>query len=142
MIARWPIRATTLVIGVAVSLAVSGCSDHGTEPTGGGTSPLPSVSFAADLQPVFDTNCVGCHGVGGNGGLDVRPCQAWGNLVGVASTGYAQQRVVPNNPALSLLYLKLSGAAGVNDRMPLGGTLSPAEIEDFRIWILEGALNN
>jgi hypothetical protein len=123
-------------------LTISGCSDHGTDPTDNDIFGTATISFAADLQPVFALHCGDCHSVGGNGGLDLRPGVAWDNLVDVASTGYAQQRVVPGQPNLSLLYLKLAGAAGVGDRMPQGGALPADDLENVRIWIAEGARDN
>ncbi len=138
MMARrvWP------VVVVAALLAVTGCSDNGTAPTGpggGGTT----VSFAVDLQPILVANCVGCHGAGGSGGLNLSPDVAWANLVGVETTGYApQQRVVAGNPDQSVLYLKLSGASGVGDRMPQGGMLLDDDIEKFRVWVVQGAPDN
>jgi mono/diheme cytochrome c family protein len=133
-----------LDIGLALilTLILSGCSDKGTEPVGRDEGGGEAVSFALDLQPVFDAACVSCHGVGGNGGLDLRPGLAWGNLVGVPSVGYAQQLVVAGDPELSLLFLKISGAAGVGSRMPVGGALDAAKIDAFRRWILDGAPNN
>ena len=130
------------VVVLAALVAVTGCSDNGIEPTvpsGGGTT----VSFAADLQPIFTAHCVGCHGVGGNGGLNLSMDVAWANLLGVETSGYApQQRVVVGNPDQSVLYLKLSGAPGVGDRIPQGGMLLDDDLEKFRVWIAQGALNN
>jgi hypothetical protein len=131
-----------LWLGLVWLVTISGCSDHGTDPTKNDTVDPATVSFAADLQPVFDLNCGTCHAAGGNGGLDLRQGVAWGNLVGAAAVGYAQQRVVPGRPDLSLLYLKLSGSVGVGDRMPLGGALPANELENVRIWIVEGARDN
>lgn len=124
-------------------LAVGACSDHGTAPVdpggaGGGTA----VSFAADLQPVFTATCTGCHGPGGEGGLNLSAGVAHGNLVGVAAVGHAGQRVVAGDPDQSVLYLKISGAAAVGDRMPLGGALDAGTIEKVRQWIAAGALDN
>lgn len=127
---------------LALVVLVVGCSDRGTEPAGKGPGDGGTVSFAGDLQPIFDADCVGCHGADGNGDLDLRPGLAWENLVGAASSGYSQTRVVPGKPEESLLYLKLSGSAGVGARMPAGGALDSAEIESFRVWISDGALDN
>ena len=131
--AFWP-AATVIVV-------LAGCSDRGTEPTspGGGVDP---VSYAADVQPIWNANCTGCHGAGGNAGLDLRMPDSRSNLVGMASTNWTGQRVVASEPNLSVLYRKLSGAAGVGDRMPQGGMLAPDEIETVRLWIAEGALDN
>lgn len=125
-----------------VWLAVGGCSDDGADPVGpvGGGA---TVSFAADVQPIFAANCAGCHGVGGNGGLNLAMDVAWANLVGIETSGYApRQRVVVANPDQSVLYLKLNGAPGVGDRMPQGGMLLDEDIERVRVWIVQGAQNN
>jgi len=137
---KWGVFCT---VGLLL-LAGAGCSDHGTEPTAdGGGGSGPTVSFAGDLQPVFAMRCLVCHGVGGNGGLDLTPATAWTNLVGMESMGYAPRlRVMAFNPDMSILYLKLNGAAGVGERMPLGSTLDVDTIEMFRVWIMEGALDN
>lgn len=123
-------------------LAGAGCSDIGTEPQ----APPPvaaTVSFVADILPVFTDRCVACHGVGGNAGLDLSAAVAWDNLVGIEATNYApRQRVVVGNPDQSVLYLKVNGEAAVGDRMPLGGTLDAAKIELIRVWIAQGALDN
>jgi len=126
---------------VAAILLLAGCSDRGTEPgpPGGGDDP---VSYAMEVQPIWNANCIGCHGDGGNAGLDLRMPDSRGNLVGVASTNWTGRRVMAGEPDLSVLYLKITGAAGVGDRMPQGGMLASDEIETVRLWIAEGALDN
>ncbi|MGD9548833.1 MAG: c-type cytochrome domain-containing protein [Candidatus Krumholzibacteriia bacterium] len=135
-------------IGILVLLTglaqLAACSDNGTEPqlddAGGGE---PTVSFAADVQPIFDANCIGCHGaVGGNGGMSLVAGSSYDNLVGVPSQGYAGDRVVPGDPDASVLYRKLTGAQGVGGPMPPTGILPPATVEPVRIWIAEGAIDN
>jgi len=128
------------IVGLAVGL-LAGCSDLG-GPVDGGPPSEPTVSFAADLQPVFDAHCIGCHGASGLAGMDLRDGQSRANLVNVPSTSYDLPRVTPGDPERSILYLKLSGAPGVGDRMPQGGSLDAATIERFRIWIAEGARDN
>lgn len=128
----------------AVLLVGTGCSDSTDPVAGGGGSNIPTVSFAADLQPVFATYCLGCHGAGGDGGLDLTVNVAWANLVGVETAGYApRQRVVSVNPDQSVLYLKLDADPSVGNAMPLRRPLLPAAtLEKFRVWILEGAIDN
>ncbi|MDX2472299.1 MAG: hypothetical protein QNL91_01185 [Candidatus Krumholzibacteria bacterium] len=137
------IRHFSAVLLTAALLAtIAGCSDNGTDPTtGGGTG--TTVSFAADLQPVFNATCTGCHGAGGFGGLDLTTDVAWANLLGVESMGYApRQRVVSGNPDESVLYLKINGDPSVGGRMPQGVPLDVDTIELFRVWIVQGALKN
>lgn len=125
------------------ALLAAGCSDQGTAPLldgdGGGSA---SISYAADIQPLWDAACLGCHGQNGNGGLDLRGGVSRGNMVGVPSLGYAQQRVAAGNADASVLYLKLTGASGTGAIMPVGGSLDQAEIDKVRAWIDEGALDN
>lgn len=53
-------------------------------------------------------------------------------------------RVTPNNPSQSFLWRKITEAdpPGFGSRMPLGGILSPCEIDAVRSWIENGATND
>lgn len=136
---RW-FRAMGAIAALTLSLA--GCSDHGTEPPlddGGGDDP---VSYAADVQPIWNANCIGCHGDGGNGGLDLRAPDSRMNMVGVGSPNWPGLRVVEGEPDLSLLYVKLTGGSGVGGLMPPAGSLGATDLETVRMWIAEGALDN
>ena len=124
-------------------LLFAGCSDRGTEPPlgdgGPGTNP---VSYAADVQPIWSVNCTGCHGAGGNAGLDLRVPASRTHLVDVAAVNWTGVLVFAGDPDQSVLYLKLMGASGVGDRMPQGGVLDTDALETVRRWIDEGALDN
>src|SRR5215831_7025947 len=74
----------------------------------------PTVSFANDVQPIFDARCVRCHsGNAPTGGLDLTAGQAHDNLVnqptsdGCMATAPDSVRVVPFDPPSSMLWLKL-----------------------------------
>jgi len=125
-----------------VILAVAGCSDQGADPTDPGGGAPPPVSFAANIQPIFDNNCAGCHGAGGNGGLDLRPGESYANLVGTAAGGHPGLRVTAGDPDASVLYLKLTGAAGVGSVMPPAGSLGSGVTDVVWAWISEGAQDN
>jgi len=108
-----------------------------------GTGSIPTtVSFAADVQPIFDTRgCVSCHG--GSGGLFLGPGVSYGNLVNVPSPLYGALRVRPFDLSGSVLYGKITNSGQYGGLMPQGGVLIPqAERDRIRDWILEGALNN
>ena len=93
-----------------------------------------SVSFANDIQPILGARCSSCH-------LFNRTT----DLVNVHGSFYpAHILVIPFDPANSLVYLKITGPpAGLGARMPeVGLPLSGAQIDKFRRWILEGALDN
>ena len=93
------------------------------------------VDFGRDIQPIFKTNCYGCHGPSqqmNNLRLDRRR-NAMPNRVGANGA-----TVVPGNSARSRLYLKVSGnQAGL--QMPPSGPLSSDEIGIIKAWIDQGA---
>ncbi len=127
--------------------ALAGCADYGDDPTDGGSGgpvdpPTETVSFANDVQPIFTTNCVGCHGDGGNAGLDLRSGQSYTNLVQIPSTESSLNLVERDLPGQSWLYLKLTGQQNVGQVMPPSGSLDAAITDVVRIWIEEGALDN
>jgi mono/diheme cytochrome c family protein len=140
---RRPFPLLVILLGV---LLAAGCSDQGSDPAdeGGPTDPPDDgVSFASDVQPIFDASCVGCHGPGGNAGLDLSAGASWANLVDVPSAETQLLRVHPSEPDSSWLYLKMTGAHdGVGSVMPPSGPLPTATLDLVRTWIEEGALDN
>ena len=124
-----------------VAAALTGCSDHG-DPTGVDSLPVVPgpVSFATDIQPIFDTQCLGCHGAGGNAGLDLRSGLSYDNLVGVAAINASGDLVVAGDASASVLLGRLTGT--VNSFMPPSGPLPVSDQEMVAGWISEGAENN
>ena len=100
------------------------------------------VSFAAQIQPIFNGNCTRCHtGPGAPRGLRLDPANSYANLVNVASSEVPSlKRVKPGDDDNSYLVQKIEGTAAVGARMPLGvAPLSAANIALIRRWIVEGA---
>lgn len=131
---------TSVILGL-----LAGCSDYGDDPDPGPTGPVvppTTVSFSAEVQPIFDNQCAGCHGAGGQAGLDLRPGTSHGNLVGVTATESALSLVEPGQPDQSWLYLKLTDQQDVGDAMPPGGTIGDANLTLMETWINEGAQDN
>lgn len=129
-------RSRTLAL-IAFVLVVAGCSDDDspTQPTDAG------ISFAADVQPIFDLRCaLVCHtGPAANGSLDLSADVSHANLVNVPAAGYTDEiRVVPGDADASLLYQKVIGDVFGN-RMPLGEALPDSQIAIIRVWIEDGA---
>ncbi|HUI58505.1 MAG TPA: ankyrin repeat domain-containing protein [Bryobacteraceae bacterium] len=94
--------------------------------------PPVNIDFRRDVQPIFQANCVGCHGpsLQMNGfRLDRR---------GAAMKGGTIPVIGPGNSAGSRLYLKL-----LNDQygpqMPPTGPLKAEEIAIIKAWIDQGA---
>lgn len=143
----WPWRTPIVLITALMTAAVAGC--------GGGSSPPSVTGPAPTAQPTLSTiqsqifgRCTACHTNAGRtpeAGLNLLPGAAHGNLVNVASTtNPGQLRVIPGDPANSLLIRKLEGTPGtLGDRMPQGGPfLTPDQIALIREWIQLGARND
>lgn len=113
--------------------APSGCLDLE------GIPPQPAVDFESRIQPLF-SGCTGCHGIGAVAGLDLRPGEAYANLVGVESTSNSPQlRVQPFEPEQSVLFnaVNCSSPGGPGAQM---GNYDPDDRALIRDWIAQGAL--
>jgi hypothetical protein len=102
---------------------------------------VPLVSFSNQIQPIFNSQCTGCHG--GTGGLTITAGASYNNLVNVnaQSSCPSLKRVLPNDASNSVLYRKVSGTT-CGQQMPQGGALSATDITLIRNWINQGANNN
>jgi len=106
------------------------------------TSPF-TVSYATQIQPIYNNRCISCHSLNGNGGLDLRASVSHANTINVLSPVYGAIRVIPGDPDNSLLYGKITGNPEFGGLMPpTGGILNAVQRQLFRTWILEGAQNN
>jgi len=89
-----------------------------------------NISYTATIQPIFNTNCIGCHNGGHSSGLDLR------TYAGVIAGGNSGA-VIANNHANSLLWNYVN-----TDYMPPNGTLTSSQINLIETWINEGAEDN
>ena len=98
-----------------------------------------SVSFATQINPIFDNYCSACHPWG-----DPNVNFSYSQLVNVLSPGYGTHvRVKPFDLANSVLYGKITNSGAYGPLMPQGGPLMPAASRTLiKTWILEGAWNN
>lgn len=102
---------------------------------GGGGGAAAEVSFAEQIQPLFDAKCISCH-PSSYPYLDLRPGHAYRGLVGVpAATAPSYLRVLPGRPGLSYLLLAPEDPSR-------SGLLSPAERRLIAAWIRQGAKDN
>jgi hypothetical protein len=86
----------------------------------------------SDVQTIFTTKCIGCHG--GAGGLSLTSPGSYNNLVLVTSVANSSQfRVKPFDSANSNLAVKVSAGGSMN------GFLSAADITTITNWINQGA---
>lgn len=88
------------------------------------------VSFEADIQPIFNTRCVACHG--GTAGLYLN---SYNNVMNGSVNGPV---VIPRDPSNSHLIQHVQSGY-----MPLGGPpLSQARAQTLANWVAAGAPNN
>jgi len=108
------------------------------QPTGQPTPPteqsaLPSVkpTFVADIEPIFKSICVMCHG--SLGGWDASSYEK------VMTTGDHMPVVIPGDADGSILAQKLQDEQTFGTVMPPGSKLPDAEIQLILDWIAAGA---
>ncbi len=93
------------------------------------------VEFVRDIQPIFDAQCLSCHGAKKAAGqlrLDNKGAAMKGGISGAV--------IVQHNSKASILLARVTGSDG-QDKMPMGGDpLNPAQIELIRQWIDAGAI--
>jgi len=111
----------------------SGCDDLSTIPA------TPDVDFRSDIAPLFD-QCDACHGADGFAGLDLRPGEAYGNLVDVESTTWPGRfRVEPRAPDRSVLLGAINCADPGEPDFRMGNVTRQQQAL-VRDWIAQGAL--
>lgn len=117
------------------------CSDEGSSPMD--PPPQTGVSFSQDVQPIFNSRCTVCHGVGRNANLNLLEDASHDSLVGVQASGYDAILVVPGNPDSSVLYNKVADTGVYGGIMPAAGEpLSTGQTETIRNWIEDGAMDD
>jgi len=161
-------RPSLLLRLATLAFALAGCAGSGPESGGGGgggggggtnckNPPPPTVSFAGNIQPIYNRSCAtstACHiGPTAGAGLQLQQGIAYGATVNVPSTQQPRQILVkPGDPDTSYLLRKVEGAKGISGLQmpqgcpgtPLGGAVCPSadEITAIRTWIMECAPNN
>jgi len=90
------------------------------------------ISFAKDIQPIFEASCWKCHGASVQlSKLDLR------TRAGALGGGVHGPALAPGNAQGSRLYRMVSGAE--KPAMPLDGKLTAEQIDAVRRWIDAGA---
>jgi hypothetical protein len=93
------------------------------------------VSFAADVQPIFDQSCTACHPTS-YPYLDLRRGRSYAQLLRVpAATNPAFARVLPGRPELSYLLTHPPDPSNAD-------LLGERERRTIERWIDEGAPDN
>ena len=94
--------------------------------------PANTVDFSKQVQPILDTNCIGCH-KGSSAPANLRLDSPAGVLIGSDSG----KVVIPGNSKDSLLAQRISDTNG--NQMPPNGPLSKDLIATIVNWIDQGA---
>ncbi len=97
-------------------------------------SPHAKITFARDVAPIFQKNCVSCHGADKpQAGLRLD------SEVAALKGGDSGKAIIPGNSEKSLLVIRLLGI-GEDARMPMGADPLPAsQIKLIRAWIDQGS---
>jgi hypothetical protein len=143
-----------LVLGACATDTTPTTTDAGPESVDAGApsidaAPAPrDITFVADVWPILNRECQGCHFVTDNPPQIFDAVPTHTRLVGGASpTAAGIAWIEPGDPERSYLYLKISdghrAAGGAGDRMPppsvRGSLLPEADRELVRAWIAAGA---
>ncbi len=143
-----PMTRASGIVGCALLIMTGmGCQGSVNEPappTG------ETISFATEIQPIFNANCTTCHRIGGLADIQgIRLKLVAGESFDLLVDQPSSQRsdltlVVPGDVGASLLFLKVSSdSPPIGGTMPLvGGRLSSTDLALIRDWINQGAMNN
>lgn len=141
---------------VLLALAAAACG----EGTRNNAPPPPpadgggAVSFAQDIQPIFNSQCASCHNsTTARGSLDLTSPGSYQRLVNVASSASCSAqvpgvpRVKPGDTMGSMLWRKTKpDPSKCLNAMPNGtlglGVIAPDQFAKIEAWIQQGALNN
>ena len=141
-----------MMLAFATLLACTTPDDTGETPTDTADTAVDIVEFPetpshdADLQPIWDELCYGCH-TGGfpELGFSTDRGTTWAQLIDVPSSQLpSMNRVTPGDPAQSYLWHKLAGThlegGGRGETMPKHPRALPTGgLEAVERWILAGA---
>ena len=118
-----------LAIGV-LPLAVAACQGE------------PTARFSADVKPVLDQYCVGCHQQGGTGHAATGfSMESYADLLKGTDSG---PMVIPGDSLGSNLVVLMEGRADPSIKMPHGSSdkVAQYEIDKIKAWIDQGAKKN
>jgi len=96
--------------------------------------PAVDISFATEIQPIFNNNCVACH----NGSLDpdLRTGNSYNALTSIPGS------IIPGDASGSELIEMLEHNPANPNPMPPSSPISTTKITLIKNWINQGAKNN
>ncbi len=131
------LASLALLAGAAVVLAAcSGPAQGNQAPTtaaGSGGSSAAIVSFAKDVEPIFQSRCISCHG-----GQQTQRGLDLSSYTSVMAGSVNGAVILPGNPASSTL-IQMVDQGKMPKRGPL---LQPGQLQTLTDWVKNGAPNN
>jgi len=128
-----------LVLFFAV-LLIAGCGSKPAAPIApkAEAAATSDVSFAKDVQPIFNQSCMPCH-AGGQDAKGKYDLTCYANAMGSGKDTVAN--VLPGNADSSTLYCRVNGT--VPPQMPKDRpALNAVQLTAIKNWINQGAKNN
>lgn len=127
------------VIITALPLILLSCrDDSSTEIVG----PVEDISYSGDIQPIFNDSCggPGCHIGSSQSGVNLG---SYDQVMNSNGGQYGRAIVEPEQPDTSPLVDKIEPSPEFGERMPFKRSpLSDRQIQEIRVWIEEGAMDN
>ncbi len=128
-----PTTAATKAAGATTAPTTAATKAPAGAPTAVGAPPAAAVSFAKDVLPIFQKNCIRCHG-----GSTPRSNLSLESYHNALQGGTNAPDLIPGNPDRSNLCVFPRDGL-----MPLGGPkLATADAQTICNWIAQGALDN
>jgi hypothetical protein len=120
-------------------------SNKGTPGAMNEACPPPPPTWVADVEPIIDSRCAGCHTNGGASGG--RSWDDYADMFQMSIDVPTMQEIEPGDRATSYIWHKLNGTqasvGGSGSRMPLsGGFLNTTQLNTIGAWIDAGAPEN
>lgn len=106
------------------------------------TSPLPEVvDYNFHIKPLFSDRCFTCHGPDGEKREAELSLHTKDGLFASSPGDSSKKIIVPGEPALSLLYQRISDTSAISIMPPIESNLilEPHEIALIEKWIQQGA---
>lgn len=103
--------------------------------TTGTPDAAPTMVAFADVKTILDAKCIGCHGEGGKGGIDLRSYES-------LMKGGGEGTIVKAGDAEHSELVEVLKTDDPKKRMPLNQpALSADEIAKIENWVKDGAKN-
>lgn len=106
---------------VSLAMIIIACESRTYEDISDNTPITVPVNYTADVKPIIENNCIGCHSIG-----SFKPL-----------ANYDQ---VKNN--IEGILDRIQRANGDQQKMPKGGSLSATQINIFLKWKADGLIEN